>query len=948
MLFPPAYHAGARVHSNSWGVNIGGYLFDDAQIDRFAYEHQDMLIIYAGGNYGEQGFHSIGSPGTTKNALTVGATESGPERLTQSREVVAKFSSRGPTYDGRLKPDVVAPGAYVYSARSSGYDNGGTCAYVAMAGTSMAAPIVAGVAALLRQYFKEGHYARALTRRGECAPPYTCGEAGLEPSAPLLKALFVNSAVPVKAFRLPPRPTTTTTTSSSSSSSKGEEEMEEEALVPLSHPPDLAQGHGRVKIDAALDFYGAHSLFLADRRALKSGERHVYYFRIQEEEAVGGSGSGGVPLQVALAWIDPPNAFTARKQLLHDLDLLVIDPAGRPHHPNGLPGPDERNNVEKVVIPPEVLVSGGVYRLVVRAGELTEAETQAYALVATGPGRAVVEAEARASLPAGDGVDDEQAAAGAAAGAAGAVSLDAVLHPCFTPLLPALSTSLCHQLASALQAATADASLCPASAVAETRELCLGPHARCGLEACGVALLPVASLETPTGVQARMQEEEEEQRSYKVAARLVLRGLKEEDFFPPPPLVLGGTGEEGEEAGLLLLRRELVAALGRWLGLMGKEKGDGGGSSSNDKAAAVRLVHVNGRALPSSPSTTGEEEDRESESDHTRGRRLLLFGPSDPAPQFSSPHYGVAVGIEVLAPQGRAQGRRLQAFMAGSYGHLNDHLRASVDGRLRRALAFDVRPHVASYRLLPAAAVVVGGGREMEGEEVRQQQQQLVFDERREEEAQEEGGEGEGGGGVGPDAAVVGTIEMAASGMGGQRGGSGKGGSGSGSGRAGGLLASPLLMCLSITLIVLGLASLAMEGLRRWLPLSGHGGQGGRRKFLGMGKHSAQVHTEGVVVMGEKGVSGGEGGGGGHGGCCKVLLVARSRCSTEDEELEEEESRRERQRTADALIAEEFDWARVRARTTEEGEEEEEEEGARVGGEGEGEGVVVAQPNEEG
>ena len=60
----------------------------------------------------------------------------------------------GPTYDGRLKPDVVAPGSYIFSARSSGYNNGGTCAFVAMAGTSMAAPIVAGTAALLRQYFK--------------------------------------------------------------------------------------------------------------------------------------------------------------------------------------------------------------------------------------------------------------------------------------------------------------------------------------------------------------------------------------------------------------------------------------------------------------------------------------------------------------------------------------------------------------------------------------------------------------------------------------------------------------------------------------------------------------------------------------------------------------------------------------------------------------------------
>lgn len=54
---------------------------------------------------------------------------------------------------------------------------------------------------------------------------------------------------------------------------------------------------------------------------------------------------------MTLAWIDPPNAFNARKQLLHDLDLLVLDQGGHTlYHPNGLPGPDEKNNVEKVFI----------------------------------------------------------------------------------------------------------------------------------------------------------------------------------------------------------------------------------------------------------------------------------------------------------------------------------------------------------------------------------------------------------------------------------------------------------------------------------------------------------------------------------------------------------------------------------------------------------------------
>jgi len=56
---------------------------------------QDFLIIYAAGNYGLDGYHSVGSPGTTKNALTIGATENGPNRMSVDVDYVAKFSSRG-------------------------------------------------------------------------------------------------------------------------------------------------------------------------------------------------------------------------------------------------------------------------------------------------------------------------------------------------------------------------------------------------------------------------------------------------------------------------------------------------------------------------------------------------------------------------------------------------------------------------------------------------------------------------------------------------------------------------------------------------------------------------------------------------------------------------------------------------------------------------------------
>lgn len=179
----------------------------------------------------------------------------------------------------------------------------------------MAAPIVAGTAALLRQYFKEGYYAQALRKRGQCHAPYLC--QAFEPSSPLMKAIFVISAVPVTALRV------------------------DHTVTPLFSPPDLIQGHGRVKIDNVLDFSGQFSSYLIDKQFVESGQSRRYYFQVSEST---------VPLQFCLAWIDPPNSFTAQKQLLHDLDLIVVDQNGNIYYPNGLPGPDERNNIEKVVI----------------------------------------------------------------------------------------------------------------------------------------------------------------------------------------------------------------------------------------------------------------------------------------------------------------------------------------------------------------------------------------------------------------------------------------------------------------------------------------------------------------------------------------------------------------------------------------------------------------------
>ncbi|MHC1575961.1 MAG: S8 family serine peptidase, partial [Methanosarcinaceae archaeon] len=80
-LFQEAYDDGARIHSNSWGSEnsslFGNYTSDSHYIDSFMWDNPDMLIIFAAGNYRKwtNGI-SVCSPGTAKNALTVGASQS--------------------------------------------------------------------------------------------------------------------------------------------------------------------------------------------------------------------------------------------------------------------------------------------------------------------------------------------------------------------------------------------------------------------------------------------------------------------------------------------------------------------------------------------------------------------------------------------------------------------------------------------------------------------------------------------------------------------------------------------------------------------------------------------------------------------------------------------------------------------------------------------------------
>ncbi len=214
-LFQPAYNAGARLHSDSWGGPsgdqsnpYGGYDLQAREVDWAAWNLKNMLLLYAAGNSGtDENFDglvdsdSLLSPATAKNVMTVGATENNRPNFTQynwgdnfsffaepiasdfladNANGMAAFSSRGPADDGRVKPDIVAPGTFILSARS--HDPSAKVGWLAYnehytynGGTSMATPLTAGSAALAREW---------LTRLRGIS----------NPSAALMKAVLINGA----------------------------------------------------------------------------------------------------------------------------------------------------------------------------------------------------------------------------------------------------------------------------------------------------------------------------------------------------------------------------------------------------------------------------------------------------------------------------------------------------------------------------------------------------------------------------------------------------------------------------------------------------------------------------------------------------------------------------------------------------------------------------------
>jgi subtilisin family serine protease len=155
--------------AKGWSVTLRGNKINskglwDAWTDAITCSYPGAFFI-PGDGYVIDPYGTVGIPGTARYVVTVGAyitktSWKGMNGQTYGRRDIqpggiASFSSLGPTRDGRIKPDVVAPGALIASARSNAIpssDSDPDPFHRILAGTSMATPHVAGSIALMLQY----------------------------------------------------------------------------------------------------------------------------------------------------------------------------------------------------------------------------------------------------------------------------------------------------------------------------------------------------------------------------------------------------------------------------------------------------------------------------------------------------------------------------------------------------------------------------------------------------------------------------------------------------------------------------------------------------------------------------------------------------------------------------------------------------------------------------
>ncbi len=313
-----AVRAGADIGSNSWGDDTQGYYdlsameFDELvrDADSLTPGDQPYILEFSAGNAGP-GYQTIGSPAVGKNVIATGAGQNNRLNLpiedfsiySDGPDAMADFSSRGPCVDGRIKPDVCAPGTWISSVRSI-YANDDYAwwpiseNYLYQGGTSQAGPHVSGAAAVFVQYYRATH-------------------AGATPSPALVKAALINSAT----------------------------DMDDNwGTDPV---PNMDEGWGRISLPSLIGSTRSYE-FVDQTSPLVTGQTYERRLVVS---------SSAESLKVTLAYTDVPGSPAAVKALVNDLDLEVVAPDGHVFRGNqfdygeSVPdatGKDEINNVEGV------------------------------------------------------------------------------------------------------------------------------------------------------------------------------------------------------------------------------------------------------------------------------------------------------------------------------------------------------------------------------------------------------------------------------------------------------------------------------------------------------------------------------------------------------------------------------------------------------------------------
>ena len=341
-LLNTAYNAGARTHTNSWGSSAASeqskYNSETEDVDdranyfdRYYNGLEGMTILFAAGNDGPNS-GTVSPPATAKNVISVGNHKN---RGSGSPDSMWSGSSRGPTDDGRIKPDLVAPGAYVRSCRAQEATdtNGNTWAssyYLEYTGTSMATPNAAGAAVMVREYLEE------IAQRPS-------------PQGALVKALLVLGAQDIGSRDI----------------------------------PNEDEGWGRVNLRNSLAPPGGQGIWVDDRSVMSgTGNSKSYSFNVSQSSGL---------FKAVLTWSDERGSRFSSAQLVNDLDLEITSPDGTVYLGNDFSNGrsvtggtrDSVNNLEVVLIDNAAM---GTWTLKVKDVQHSGGKTQPYAVAVLGHG----------------------------------------------------------------------------------------------------------------------------------------------------------------------------------------------------------------------------------------------------------------------------------------------------------------------------------------------------------------------------------------------------------------------------------------------------------------------------------------------------------------------------------------------------------------------------------